>query len=291
MSPAAPNSTLRSVVLGTVAGTALSIVLSIILLLTTSEKAQIALMIALAGTILSALLGASVSFAQRLDNLGETVLDGSKLRALAGMPRAESEIVELATHLESVSSKMGGQGGFFWEASIQAVEDAKNAVRSVATGTVVCTSEQEIFYVEKALESTNKTVCAVAARGPEWWARPEADAYWAVYGRAAQRLQINRVFLVSLPMSNDVERVLDRHAALGIETHWIAMDKVPVSFRRPIVLFDHALLHRTTSNPRLGSDHVDFTNSVREINEAHAQFKTILSLAATKRWPAPVAEH
>ncbi len=119
-----------------------------------------------------------MTFAQRLDNLGEAMLDGTKLRMLANMPRAAEEVVELATHLEAISSRMGGQKGFFWEASLQAVEDVRNSVRTIANGVVNCTAEQEIFYVEKALESTAKQVFAVASRGPDWWARPEADAYF-----------------------------------------------------------------------------------------------------------------
>lgn len=125
---------------------------------------------------------------------------------------------------------------------------------------------------------------AVAARGPEWWAKPEADVYWTVYGNAAQRLSIRRVFLVQGPLNEDIQNVLDRHVSLNMETFWTDIQQVPVRLRNPIVLFDGKLLHRTSSNWRLGTEQVDFTDSIRQLEEAQAQFNAILALPTTQKW-------
>jgi hypothetical protein len=275
---------LKSIALGTGLGAVLSVVLAVILLVATGVNGQIAFLTALDGTILSSLLGVGLAFGQRLDDIERKILDGSKLRALAGLPAAETHVVDLAKGLAVVASAEGGQRGLFWQASMQALEDAAESVRSVAEGVVCCSSQDEIFYVEKALIETTRCVDAVAARGLEWWTRPEADVYWSAYVRAAKRLVIRRIFVVDEPPSETLANVLDRHVSAGMHAYWILKARVPQRLHRPIVLFDDKLVHRSTSSSKLGSEGVDFTRVPRDIAEARGQFDAILALPATEKW-------
>ncbi|MDQ6946701.1 MAG: hypothetical protein M3256_10630 [Actinomycetota bacterium] len=154
----------------------------------------------------------------------------------------------------------------------------------MANGVVNCTTEQEIQYVERALRFTTKSVMAVAARGQDWWAKPEADVYWTVYGNAAQRLNIRRVFLVQGALNDSVKKVLDRLVSLDMETFWTPIEHVPVRLRMPIVLFDGKLLHRTSSSQQVGTDHADFTDSSRQIEQAQEQLNAIFELPTTQKW-------
>lgn len=280
------KSSRREIGIGVVCGTALSIALSVVLLATTSLTSQVGFMITLTGVVLSALLGACVAFANRLDQLDALVLEGTRLRTLSEMPDVREKVARLIVDLEAIEAKGGRRAGFFWEAALVALDEASRSVSGIANGVASCISEHEIQYIDRALRHTKKNVTAIAARGHEWWEDPEADVYWTTYEMAARRLSIRRVFLIDGGLSEQITKVLDRHVASGMETFWTPIDQVPARLRRPVVIFDDKLLHRLTTDPHLDAGYVSFTDSARELEEAKAQFTAIMSLPATRQWPA-----
>lgn len=275
--------TRKSIVNGTVSGVVFSIVLSIILVMTTAVESQVGLLIAMSGTLACLIISASVAFAERLDDLDAAVIDSVELRAFARMPQIKQAVVDISRHLQTVQGRGDERNGFFWEACILMVQEANDAISGMANGVVTCAAEQEIQYVERALRFTRKSVDAVASRGGDWWSSPEASVYWSVYGNAAQRLAIRRVFLID-ELTENMKAVLARHDSLHMQTFWVPIHQVPAHLRRPVVLFDGTLLHRTVSSRQLGTEHVDFTDSARELTNARAQFDAILQLSDTQKW-------
>lgn len=282
---AAPSPSRRGLLL-TLTGVVVAVGVAILLRLTTSLDAQVAFAIGLVGTILTVLLRIYALFMDRFEALERSLIDSAQLRALTAMPEVERLVVDITKHLSGLQASTAPHSKFFWKYAVSTLTESEEHACDAANGLVTSTQEDEIYLVRDALKHTQRTVSAIAARGPSWWAKPEADAYWEAYGRAAKSgLSIKRVFLVDDPNDDDVRRVLERHHSLGMETYCIAKTRVPERFRTPAVLFDDSLLHRPAGSMSAGREQVSFTRNARELAVARAHYEAIISLSETKRWP------
>lgn len=281
----------QTILTSTAAGTVASAALAVIASLTVSESSQVAFLVGCTGTLLGAVLGVGVTVHERLDELDRRRVEAAQLRALVEMPEAEREIVELTARLKDVHGAAGAYGELLWQTAVNALRDTRDQVTGLAGGRLTCSRRHEVYVVRDALKTTRHAVCAVAARGPDWWLAPEADGYWRVYAEAAERISITRVFLVDTAGTPEVRAVLDRHAALGMRTFTIPTRHVPAALRTPIVVFDDGLLHRSFLDGSIDDRReVEFTTDGREIARARQDFDLILSLPQTSEWkPDPGA--
>jgi hypothetical protein len=277
----------RRVLVLTITGVVIAVAMAILLKFTTSLSAQVAFAIGLLGTLITVLLRVYALLMDRFEALERSLIDSTQLRALTGMPDVERLVVDITKHFSALNASEAPHARFFWDYAMSALTEAEEHTCDAASGLVTCTQEEEIYLVREALKYTRQTVSAVAARGPSWWAKPEADAYWEAYGSAAKGdMSISRVFIVEDSLDDNMRRVLDRHHALGMETLYVSRDRVPERFRAPIVLFDNSLLHRPARSLSTGREHVSFTRNGRELVVARAHFEAITSLPDTKRWPS-----
>jgi len=271
-------------VAGTVLGGIFSVVLAVVMMYTSSVANQLALLIGLTGVLLSALVSTAVTLAERLDSIETSRIEAAELRALASMPQAEKQIVEITKCLSVVRNLDDQYAQFFWDSAIGALQRTHLRVTSYAGTSVPCTTQDEIYYVRRALALTRDRVSAIAARGPEWWLQPEADVYWQAYRDAASRLAITRIFLVHEPLQPEMTDVLERHSKLGMKTFTAPLKSVPMGLRTPIVIFDEGLLHRTSVHFDGVGHRVEFTADEQAITTAKADFHTIAKLPGTKQW-------
>ncbi len=275
----------RRGLLFTLAGVVVSIALAVILRYTTSATAQVAFAIGLLGTMLTLFLRAYSLFIDRFEALERSVIDAAQLRALTTMPDVERLVVDITKYFTGLNSSQAGHAAFFRDYARSVLAEAEERVCQANTGVVSCAQDDEIYLVRDALRHTRGKVSAIAARGVSWWSKPEADAYWEAYGRAAaDGLSIERVFLVDGPVDQGVQRVLDRHLALGMKTYYVQRDRIPERFRTPIVLFDDTLLHRPAGLSSPGGEHVSFTRNVKELALAEAHFDYVIRMPETQRW-------
>jgi len=278
----------QTILASTVAGTAASVVLAVITSITVTESSQIAFLVGCSGTLLGAILGVGVTVNDRLDELDRRRIEAAKLRSLAEMPEAELEVVELTRCLKHVYDAESQYASLLWHIAVNALQDAREQMTTLAGGRFTCSRRQEVYVVREALTSTRTEVCAVAARGPVWWVNPEADGYWRVYAEAAKRIPITRVFLADA-QTPELRSVLDRHAALGMRTFSIPIQYVPAALRVPIVVFDDGLLHHSYLDGTIDDRReVEFSTDSREIAKARQDFRLIMSLPQVAEWqPSP----
>ncbi|HLH13737.1 MAG TPA: hypothetical protein VKV16_03030, partial [Solirubrobacteraceae bacterium] len=136
--------------------------------------------------------------------------------------------------------------------------------------------------VRIALQHTKRRVRAVAARGAQWWERPEAAAYWKAYEAAASRLEVTRIFLVRPTEDRAMlDRVLSRQRRAGVKTFVLDAAKVPEDHVRPLVIFDEHLIHRH-AKPESGDGtftKVEFCDRPEELLAAEEAFRVVFDLA------------
>jgi hypothetical protein len=203
----------------TVGGVVIAVGLAVLLKFTTSLSGQVAFGVGLVGTMLTMLLRIYALLVDRFEGLERSLIDSTQLRALTTMPEVERLVVDITKQFSALGASDVRHAAFFWGSATSALVDAEERICDAANGLVTCTQEDEIYLVRDALKHTRVAVSAIAARGPSWWMKPEADAYWEAYGQAAKSgLRIKRIFVVDNPIDDTVRRVLDRHHALGMET-------------------------------------------------------------------------
>jgi hypothetical protein len=275
----------QTVLTSIVLGTAGSVILAVVTSLTVSESNQIAFMVGTVGTVLGAIIGVGLTVGARLDELERQRIEVADLRALVDMPEVEREFVASIRNLKKIEDKEGEFSRMYWGHALNSLREGTDRLSALSEGRFTCSSLQEIYFVREALMSTRTEVCAVAARGPAWWLKPEADAYWRVYAEAAERISITRIFLGDPTSNLDLQKILNRHADLGMTTYWIASNLVPDALRAPTVIFDRGLLHSTFLGRSIDEAHdVEFTTEVRAVERAYTNFRVILSLEGTQEW-------
>lgn len=258
--------------------TVLTIIASVLVAIETKMAIQVSILLGFASTGLTLGFTGYALLREQLAQLDQRRIGALPLQHLLGLPRLEPTIVRVVEQCSAVAEH---HSPFMLSVAVDAVEAAAARVAGIADGAVVCAQADEYILVHRALEQADKRVRAIAARGTEWWETPDADVYWRLYEKAAKRLKITRVFLISSHEDEDrLERVLNRHRRAGMETYVLPLDRVPPNRCRPIVIFDDALVHKsyTSLEPDAGAQ-VLFTDRQADISEAEAAFETILGLA------------
>ena len=154
-------------------------------------------------------------------------------------------------------------------------------MEGIADGVVSCEAADEVRLVRRALDNSTHQVRAIAARGTDWWRRPEADLYWRAYGAAAARLSIERIFVLRAEIDEQMHRVLTRHHQLGMKTYVARADELPEERIEPIVVFDQELVHRHAAQRRSGDAYrVEFSTRRDDVLRAEENFIAILDFAA-----------
>lgn len=258
--------------------TVLTILASVLVAIETKPDVQIGILLTLVTVVLSLGFTAFALIREQLAQLDRRRFGALPLQPLLGLPMLEPPVVRMVEQCSTVAEH---RSPFMLGVAVEAVEAAAAKVAGIADGTVVCAQDDEYALVHRALEQTRERVRAIAARGTAWWETPEADVYWRLYEQAAKRLKITRVFLTSSHEDEDrLERVLNRHRRAGMETYVLSCDRVPPNRRRPIVIFDDGLIHKsyTSQEDQVGAQ-VLFTDRETDVSEAEAAFETILGLA------------
>lgn len=264
-------------------GTGISIIVSVLLTIglefvSTSDFA-VSVLVALVSLLIGLIITALFAFADRLDRIDRARFDAQPLQELHRVPELERPLIEI---VNAVASSVGSRSPFLKHQTQDAVREFSVEVRSMANGSFLCSSkDEEVRLVKSALAETKTSVKAVASRGPDWWARPEADVYFRAYHSAAKRVQITRIFMVKREDLEVLTPILDRHVAAGIKTFALDPDQVPESRRRGLVLFDDKLLHRSAA-VREGSDkykNVEFTDIVDHVDQAKDDFEFLYEIS------------
>lgn len=258
--------------------TVLTIIASVLVAIETNLAIQVSILLGLASTGLTLGFTGFALLREQLSRLDRRRIGALPLQRLLALPRLEPTIVRVVEQCSVVAEH---HNPFMLSVAIDAVEAAAARVAGIADGAVVCAQTDEYVLVHRALEQTTERVRAIAARGTEWWETPDADIYWRLYEKAAKRIKITRVFLISSHEDEDrLERVLSRHRRAGMETYVLSRDRVPPNRCRPIVIFDDALVHKSyTSLDEDAGAQVLFTDREADLSEAEAAFDTILGLA------------
>jgi hypothetical protein len=279
----------QTVLTSSVIGTVGSVGLAVITALTVTQAQQISFIMGAVGTILGAVVGIGLTLSERLDEIEKQRIEAADLRALVDMPEVEREFVAAIRNLKKIRDLEGAYARIFWGHGLGTLQESTGQLTVLAGGRFTCSSLQEIYFVREALMCTRSEVCAVAARGPGWWLKPEADAYWRVYGEAAGRISITRIFLGDPVVNPDLRAILNRHSGLGMRTYWIAAELVPDALKQPIVVFDQGLLHRSFMGRSIDEEQeVEFTTDARAVVRARTNFGVIMSLEGVHEWvPTP----
>jgi hypothetical protein len=258
--------------------TTLSLILAVALASATSTNTQIAVVIGLLSTLIGLTITAYVAIEEHLTRINEARIGALPLQRLLAIPDLEETLVRL---VESTAETNSGHGPFLQSLARETIEDACERVANISDGVVRCAADDELRLVRRALEHTERRVIAVAARGTDWWSRPEADVYWRAYGQAAQRLDITRIFVIRDGTEHEMQQVLTRHHRLGMKTLTVRADEAPPDRIRALVVFDDALLHRHAPRRELEADgyHIEFTDRADDIVRAQETFNVLLDLA------------
>lgn len=267
----------RIIFSGTGITTAVSLVFAVALASATSTDVQIAFLIGLLTSLIGLTITALFAFEQRLEQIDRARIGALRLHRLLSVPEIEPTTARL---VDAAADTNAEHRPFMQSMVRETVEAACGRVCGIKEGSVQCDRKDEVRLVSRALEYTRSSVIAVAARGPDWWTRPEADVYWGVYGQAAQRLDITRIFVLRDESAEQMERVLRRHYEGGMKTYTVKAADVPPDRLQPVVVFDGNLLHRHA--PRHEGDEgyrIEFSDKREDIISAEANFKVLLGFA------------
>jgi hypothetical protein len=257
--------------------TALSLILAVSLAAATSLSVQMAVVIGLLSTLIGLAITAYVALEGHINQMNDARIGALPLQRLLAIPDLEGSIVRL---VDAAAQTKAAHGAFLQSLVRETLDDACERVTGISDGSVRCEADDELRLVRRALEHTERRVIAVAARGTDWWVRPEADIYWRAYGDAAQRLDISRIFVIRDETQAAMEEVLLRHHKLAMKTFTVRADQVPPDRIRAVVVFDDKLLHRHA--PRHETDEgyrIEFTDRPDDIVRAQETFNILLDLA------------
>lgn len=271
---------------GTGLSTALSLILAVTLAAATSLNVQMAVVVGLLSTLIGLAITAFVGLEGHINQINDARIGALPLHRLLAIPDLEGVITQL---VDATAETKAAHGAFLQSLARETLEEACGRVTGISDGSVCCEAEDELRLVRRALAHTERRVSAVAARGTEWWVRPEADVYWRAYGEAAQRLDIARIFIIRDGAEAEMEHVLLRHYKLAMKTFIVRADHVPPDRIRALVVFDDKLLHRHA--PRHEADpgyQVEFTDRPDDIIRAQETFNILLDLA--DEWKPPSEE-
>lgn len=267
---------------GIVVSTIISIILALVLATTTSIKGEIGVLLGIMGTILGMMITFSYAVESRLQEIDAKRFSSDSMRNIVQIPECEADLANTVDALVGMRTR---QDGFFKRLAHETLREMSDRIGEIKEGVVRCDPLDEVRLVRLALDNTNSTVRAIAARGIEWWDTPEAEMYWIAYSQAAKRLKVERIFVVDSIDGDSVRRLLDRHSAYGMSTYYILRKNLPPHNQAPLVLFDDFLLHRHAEKNEVDSGfRIEFTDRSEAIESAGALFE-MTKLAATP-WPA-----
>lgn len=265
-------------------GTALSIIAALVLTfgvqLVGGTDDAVSLSLGLITFLVGLLLTAFQALADRLDEIDRARTELQPFRELHSVPQLVGPIGEIIT---AVASTQDSRSEFVLNRTTEAVRDFSAEIKRMADGVFVCKSEsEELALVKQALAETERTVRAIAARGPEWWLREDryAQTYFRAYERAAERLDVTRIFILD---RGDLERmrpVLEQQRRANIKTYALDAAVVPQALVQPLVLFDDRLLHTVQpgDGDEPGAHRVVFSDVKQELDDAERIFNALLDL-------------
>lgn len=298
----------------TISGLILSIALTVALpLLITDPNSeveqalQIEVILAIAGFLMGWVLTMDLALRSRireLDNsLSKRMREGEDLRLgalplqrLLSVPAIEVPLREVVAAAADAKAK---RMPFLANRVIDRIKRDSDETIKIAQGVFRCENWQEEHrLLSLALADSRATLHAVAALGLDHWRSPEFQEYFEIFLDHAPRLQETRIFLVTPEEmeEEDMLRLLRKHADAGVDTFAINKRLVPQNLRRPVVLFDKALLLLHSPRwPATERAEVQFTDDPSAVQDAYQVWNSLLRMARREEsrallWPLPPSE-
>lgn len=240
-------------------------------------------------TVLERLAELEARALERLDEVDDRRFGALPLQKLLSVPDIEDSVRDV---IEAAADAKSKRMQFLANRTIDRIKRDREETVRIASGIFRCADRhEEMRLIRYALTDSTKSLKAVAGLGLDHWRTPEFQEYFDVYLEFATSLKQQRVFLVTQEEMKDpvMLRLLERHAEAGVET--VAFDKTALSEerRRPIVLFDDALLllHGPAAT-KTGLD-VHFTDDYLAVREAREDFESLLQFGQRRPemilWP------
>jgi hypothetical protein len=266
--------------------TALSLLLAVGLAIATSMAVQVAVLVGLLTTLIGMAITAFIAIEEHLERIDRARIGALPLQRLFSIPDLERTVVRTVAAAAEIAQE---RGPFMESLASETLEKAMDRMEGIADGVVPCESADELRLVRRALDHCTHQVRAVAARGTDWWRRPEADLYWRAYGAAAERISIERIFVLRSEIDEHMHQVLTRHHRLGMKTYVVRADELPEERIEPLVVFDQELVHRHAAQRHSRDAYrIEFSTRPDDILRAEENFIAILDFA--EPWtPASVA--
>lgn len=230
----------------------------------------------------------------RLDEVDSRRFGALPLQKLLSVPDIEDSVRDV---IEAAANAKSKRMQFLANRTIDRIKRDREETVRIASGIFRCADRrEEMRLIRYALSDSHKSLKAVAGLGLGHWCKPEFQEYFDVYLEFAGSLRQQRIFLVTADEAQDpvMLRLLERHAAAGVET--VAYDKAALSPHRcrPIVLFDDALLLLHGPAATDGGLDVQFTDDYSAVREAREDFDSLLHTGRRRPelvlWPSATPE-
>jgi hypothetical protein len=263
--------------------TALSLILAVGLSIAASVEVQVAVLVGLLSTLIGMAITAFIAIEEHLERIDCARIGALPLQRLFTIPTLERTVVRA---VDAAATTTEERGPFMESLARETLEHALERLEDIADGVAACESSDELRLVRRALDHCSHQVRAVAARGTDWWRRPEADLYWRAYGSAAARLSIERIFVLRSDIDEQMQQVLVRHHRLGMKTYVVRAEQLPEERIEPLVIFDQQIVHRHAAQRQSGDRYrIEFSTRPDDILRAEENFLSILDVA--EEWTPP----